>query len=312
MSGRLWLIGAGGMAIEHSRVLAALGVEFDVIGRGEEAVARFATATGRQARSGGVARALAADRPEWAVVATGVDGLAEATTRLIDAGVKRLLVEKPAGVDAPEIRQLDDRAAQAGAKVWVAYNRRFYASVRRAREILVEDGGVTSFAFEFTEWGHQIAALKQPDIVKHNLLLTNSSHVIDLAFFLGGAPLELEARVAGSLPWHPAGAVFVGAGKSENGALFSYHANWAGPGRWGLELITRQRRLIFRPLEKLQIMRLASTKIEEEPIDDAEDQRFKPGLARQMRAFLEGGDAALPALSEHRRRVDWYERIAGR
>jgi hypothetical protein len=31
-----------------------------------------------------------------------------------------------------------------------------------------------------------------------------------------------------------------------------------------------------------------------------------------MRAFLEGGDAALPALSEHRRRVDWYEQIAGR
>jgi predicted dehydrogenase len=245
-------------------------------------------------------------------VATGVSELAEVTRLLLDAGVRRLLVEKPAAVTAAEVLALADRAEKAGADVRIAYNRRFLASVRRGREMIAEDGGVLSFTFEFTEWSHQIEALPHAETVKHNWLLANSSHVIDLAFFLGGAPVALDARVAGRLSWHPAGAAFVGAGASESGALFSYHANWAGPGRWGVEVVTARRRLIYRPLEKLQFVRQASVKIEEEPLDDADDKQYKPGLLRQMRAFLEGNDPALPTLAEHRRRLDWYERIAGR
>ena len=45
----------------------------------------------------------------------------------------------------------------------VGFNRRFYSSVLKAKDIIHEDGGVKSFFFEFTEWSHVIAGLKNPD-----------------------------------------------------------------------------------------------------------------------------------------------------
>ena len=39
-------------------------------------------------------------------------------------------------------------------------------------------------------------------------------------------------------------ALVAGAGVTENGALFSYHANWEAPGRWSVEIMTKKRRLM--------------------------------------------------------------------
>ena len=54
--------------------------------------------------------------------------------------------------------------------------------------------------------------------------------------------------------------------------------------------MTRQRRFIFRPLEKLQVQKLASVAIEELPLDDRLDKEFKPGLYTvKWRRFLSHG-----------------------
>jgi predicted dehydrogenase len=308
----VWLVGAGGMAAEYTKVLAALGCRTTVIGRSREKVARFAGVDGVAAvADGGIAVHLQRtdERPTAAIVATPVETLAEVTGRLIAAGVRRILVEKPGALDVAELERLETAAARGGGDVRIAYNRRFYAATSRAREIIAEDGGVRSFAFEFTEWSHEIVKLPIVPAVKERWLVANSSHVIDLAFFLGGAPRQLSTFVDGALPWHRAGAIFAGAGVSERGALFSYHANWAAPGRWGVEVLTARRRLIFRPMEKLSVMQLGSVKIDEEPIDDRLDREFKPGLYKQTEAFLAGDDARLPTLGEQRRHFAFYDRM---
>jgi predicted dehydrogenase len=308
----LWLVGAGGMARDYARVLAAQARSFEVIGRGAASAAKLTELAGVPVHTGGV-EAFAGSHPAaaHAIVAVGVEDLAGVTLALLGAGVKHVLVEKPAGVDRAEIAHIASEAARAGARIVVGYNRRFYASTRRAREISAEDGGVTSFTFEFTEWSHEIEKLPLSTRIKHNWLLANSSHVIDLAFFLGGEPAQLDARVAGSLSWHPTAAVFAGSGVSTTGALFSYHANWAAPGRWGVEVLTRQRRLIFRPMEKLQITKLASVAITEEPLDDARDRDFKPGLYRQVEAFLGGNATDLCDITAHLAACKHYESIGG-
>ena len=43
--------------------------------------------------------------------------------------------------------------------------------------MIAEDGGVTSFNFEFTEWSHQIQHLQKASGVMDNWVLGNSSHV---------------------------------------------------------------------------------------------------------------------------------------
>jgi hypothetical protein len=148
-----------------------------------------------------------------------------------------------------------------------------------------------------------LTAGRGPEIL-NNWFLANSSHVVDLAFHLGGPPASVDARVTGTLDWHPAGATFAGSGRTERGALFSYLADWSAPGRWGVEIRTPKRRLILQPLESLKIQEHGSFTVREVPPDDL-DTRFKPGLYRQMKAFLSDRPetTALPSMSEHVRAV---------
>jgi predicted dehydrogenase len=301
----LLLVGCGDMAFQYAKVLQALRVPFAAIGRRPETCAAFTEKTGVTALSGGLESALERTdiRPEAAIITVNMDQLARATDCLLGRGVPRILVEKPAGLNAAEITSAALLLKQAGSRVFVAYNRRFYASVRKARELIELDGGVTSFAFEFTEWSHQIEALPTPFHIKKEWFLGNSTHVCDLAFFLCGQPVELSTRSRGALAWHPAGAQFVGCGVSTTGALFSYHSNWESAGRWGLEICTRKRRLYLRPLETLSEQARGTLALVPVIIDDRLDKEFKPGLYEQTRAFLEGADGDLLPIGDQARHV---------
>lgn len=308
----VWLVGAGGMALDYLKVLRALDCQITVIGRGEESARRFEAQGGHPVVSGGLEAFLASRPvvPDVAIVAVGVEALAPTAARLLQAGVRRILLEKPGALNRTEIEALEADASARGAEVVIAYNRRFYAATLAAQRMIEEDGGVQSLNFEFTEWGHVIEGLTKAPGVKEAWLLGNSTHVIDLALYLGGEPVEMQAYTAGALSWHPNSAVFAGAGRTVDGALFSYQANWGAPGRWGVELVTSQRRLIFRPMETLQVMRRGSVAIEPAPIDDALDKAFKPGLHEQTRRFLEGRTQGMCSLANQVRHWPLYERIA--
>ena len=289
MNNHIWLIGAGPMAVEYARVLNELNVKYDVIGRGERSASSFFKSTGLKPEVGGVKKFLRRNPIvcSHAIIAVGVEQLANTTLQLLEYGVKNILVEKPAGLNKEEIQKVADLTRQKAANVFVAYNRRFYTSTKRAREIIDQDGGVTSFHFEFTEWAHEIEPLQKPAGLKEKWFLANSTHVLDLAFYLGGKPKEISTFTAGGLNWHPSASIFVGAGVSETGILFSYQANWESAGRWSVEILTKENRLIFRPMEKLKIMNRGSLQVNfVDGIDYTLDEKFKPGLFLQTFKFL--------------------------
>ena len=124
------------------------------------------------------------------------------------AGCQSLLLEKPGALTHSELQLLQITAQEKGAKVWIAYNRRFYASVQKLRQLVAADGGITSAVFEFTEWSHRLKDLQKAPGVKEHWLLANSTHVIDLAFHLIGLPAEgqWQGWHGGSICWHPAAA----------------------------------------------------------------------------------------------------------
>lgn len=310
----VWLVGASQMASDYVDVLTALDQDVTIIGRGSERAGALQATTNYPVIAGGLTAFLATDPalPDAAVVAVGAEALASTTTELLETGVKRILVEKPGALTTAEIDDLQQRATAASAEVFIGYNRRAYASVRAARDLIEAEGGTTSVVFEFTEWAHRIAPMVKAPGVKERLVLANSTHVIDLAFYLGGMPAELNAQVAGGLEWHPTASVFVGSGVTDSGALFAYHANWTAPGRWGVELLTRQNRYILRPMEELQVTRLGSNSVEPVEIEDEIDHRFKPGLHEQVVAFLGGASTVrLCTLEEQGEQWRWFTRIAG-
>ena len=285
----LWLIGSGPMAQAYTAVLQAQSVNFRVIGRGASSAQAFQQATNVPVFSAGLDTALETlSLPDKAIVAVGVEELAAVAQKLIDGGCKQLLLEKPGALHLPELEALHAAAQAEGASVWIAYNRRFYASVQKLHQLAAADGGITSAVFEFTEWSHQLRDLKKAPGVREHWLLANSTHVIDLAFHLIGLPAEgqWQGWHGGSLDWHPAAARFHGAGVSERGIPFSYQADWEAPGRWGLELLTRHNRYLLRPMEALQVIPLGSVEAQSIDLDDALDQQFKPGLFQQCEAFI--------------------------
>jgi predicted dehydrogenase len=309
----IWLIGTGYMAIEYAKVLNNLNCGFTVIGRGAENCAAFFEQTSVKPVPGGLEDFLKTKPglPDAVVNAVGIEALTESTQQLIEYGVKNILLEKPGFGYPAELKGTLELANVNNATVLLAYNRRFYQSVIKAKQIIEEDGGVESFNFEFTEWAHSVGTLTKHRAEHENWFYGNSSHLIDLAFYLGGKPVQMCNYKKGSLPWHPSGSVFAGAGQTDSNALFSYIANWESPGRWNLELCTKKHRLIFKPVEKLQIMKIGSVAIDFiENVDYNLDETYKPGLYLQTQAFLTGNTKDFVSLNEISNNVvDFYSKI---
>lgn len=310
----VWLIGTGPMSIEYAKVLKALDKPFVVIGRGQASADNFIQETGIQPVVGGLTNFLehVDYKPEKVIVAVGIENLAEICASLIGFGAEEILLEKPGFAYPDELTDLLRLKKNSATKIFLAYNRRFYASVRKAKEMIEEDGGVSSFSFEFTEWSHVIRNLKKDKAEHQTWFLGNSTHVIDTAFYLAGEPAELSAYVKGALDWHPASSIFSGAGITINNALFSYQANWEGPGRWVIEIITKKRRIIFKPIETLQVQEIGSVAVNPVELNNELDLSFKPGVYLQVSLFLNGHTEDFCKLEEQARMVEkYYTRMSG-
>ncbi len=284
------LVGTGPMAIEHLKVLNALNKKIIVVGRGYRSSNKFFKKTNIKPHIGGINKYLnnSIIKSDFAIVSVGVDELCKVTNSLLKNGIKNILVEKPGGLNLKELNSIKKNADKSGANVFIAYNRRFYASTIYAEKAIKKDGGVISFNFEFTEWANEIEKLNKNLLIKENWFLANSSHVVDLAFFLGGIPKKIKSFTKkGNLNWHKSANVFAGAGETSDGKLFSYNANWNSPGRWRVDMLTKKSRYIFAPMEKLKIQKINCIDVNYiQNINYNYDIRFKPGIYLQTKNFL--------------------------
>jgi predicted dehydrogenase len=261
-------------------------------------------ATGAECLHGTLDDALRGFRPSHVVIASPVETLACTALTVMAAGVRNLLVEKPAALSVAEGNRLASTAAVCGARMWVGYNRRFYASVRIALDRIRRNGEqVTSVFFEFNETIVDPAGpTGHARRVCERWVLANSLHVLDMALLPAGWPVINRSCfvTAGARPWHRSAAVFTGAGETDRGVPFAYHANWTGPGRWAVEWVTPSERYVFRPLERLGLQRPgAAAAVDAIDLDDDLDRRFKPGVYLQDKAFVEGPDhSALATLDD--------------
>jgi predicted dehydrogenase len=289
---KVLLIGTGEMAISYFYVLKELDVEITVIGRGTKSSQLFSTKTSFQAIPGGIEAYLDNNHSNidtknlFAIVATGTEALMPVMKTLLNYNITNILVEKPAAISIDELIENQNIFNDLSSTIFVAYNRRFYASVQKVKELIEEDGGTVSFSFDFTEWSHEIETLKKADGVKESWFFANSTHVVDTAFYLGGIPKEMvNFSKKGNLTWHEK-SVFSGAGVTIDNALFSYISNWESAGRWGIEINTSKRRFYLRPLEEIKVQIKGSIAIENLIFDNSLDLKYKPGLYNQVVSFL--------------------------
>lgn len=313
---RVLVIGSGGMAFEYIKVLKSLGKFPVIVGRGVQNIDQLRSSFPEyEYHSGGIEKYLKGDfnLPEFAINCVNVEFLGETSCRLLARGVKYLLVEKPGDLTELGLTKVRNLAVSNDAKVFIAYNRRAYSSIRRLIRESEKDGGITSVHFEFTEWSHTFGPDTHSSAALKRWVLSNSSHVIDTVFYLIGDPKILSPSVFGlnDIEWHPAGSVFVGSGLSAKNIPFSYHANWNAPGRWAIEVMTDRRRFYLKPLERLSEQRLGSIAITEIPLSDTLDIEFKPGLYHQTEDFLNLDLQNLQSVQDQLTAMAYYKDIAG-
>ena len=106
-----------------------------------------------------------------------------------------------------------------------------------------------------------------------------------MAIGLIGIPKKISTYQFGNIKWHPAGSIFVGSGLTKNNIPFSYHANWGGGGRWGIEVITKENIYRLIPLEKLFVSKKGSTKWEEVNLQNT-FLDVKEGIAEEIATML--------------------------
>jgi len=312
---RVVIIGAGWMADQYCQALTAMGIRsVVVVSRKEESSRQCGERYGYQPMHGGYEKVL----PKLAVadlviVATPIHELRPAAEFAASLGFRNILVEKPGALRSEDLRDWASAADRQGVRIRVAFNRQTYPSFWKFKELADQEGGITSCHYMFTEWIHTINFHNNREDVYRRWGIANSLHVIAMAHGLIGMPQQIAVYRDGGLAWHPSGERFAGAGITEAGALFSYHADWNSAGRWGIEMMTPQHAYRFIPLEKL--FRCPKGSVNWEPVEVTPAfPQVKEGVAEEVAVMLSidgEKDCPLITLSKSSEFVKLAENIFG-
>ncbi|MBI4596919.1 MAG: Gfo/Idh/MocA family oxidoreductase [Candidatus Omnitrophica bacterium] len=293
------VIGYGTMGQQFVQALRALHLRrVRVCSRSPQSIEPLKPLEGLEAISGGFEHLQCRPQPdELGIIATPTAFLAAAADRLAALGFRRLLIEKPIALRSDEIERLADRLERQGVDAACAYNRVSYPSFHEARARAAQDGGITSCTYTFTEMIKPDWPQRFPAEELRRWGIANSLHVMSMAHGLIGWPSTWNGQRAGSLPWHPTGAVFVGSGVSVRGIPFSYHADWGSTGRWSVELHTAVSSYRFCPLEQC-FRRTSALGVWEEVPVAAFAPEIKVGIVEEVAAMLDPGiRAGVPLMS---------------
>jgi predicted dehydrogenase len=191
------------------------------------------------------------EKMDLVIIATPIPILIKATELCIDSGQDNILIEKPGSLYSKELFSLSNNCSDK--KIRIAYNRLVYPNLHKLKQLINFEGGVTSCRFTFTEWLDRIEFEKDKSIVYNRWGISNSLHVISMAFDIIGLPKEITSIQSGKIDWHDSGSQFIGCGTSENNIPFTYHADWGSGGRWGIEIFTKENSYLLIPLEQLYV-----------------------------------------------------------
>lgn len=208
------------------------------------------------------------------------------------------LLEKPAGYNLDDAKDIYDIANQKNSRAFVAFNRRYYSSTRNA---LLEIEKISGPRFiHLLDQEDQVRALEvgQPKKVVDYWMYANSIHLVDyLNLFGRGKVISVEQIVPWNshTPW-----VVVAKVNFESGDVGLYEGVWNAPSPWSVSINTREKRWEMRPLEQLT-HQIAGQRKAEVVESHPWDTQFKPGLrlqAAQAVSVVFGEKTDLPTLQD--------------
>ena len=279
------IIGSGYIALEYVKALKKLKIKnIEILSNSKNSFDNKPLSKYKIISGGFEKKIHLIGKKDLTIIATPINLLVKAATLAIKSGQENILIEKPGSLYKTDLILLEKLIKKQ--KVRIAYNRLFYPNFQKLKILSKMDGGITSCKFDFTEWIHTIPFGKYKKNVYRRWGISNSLHVISMAMELIGMPKKITTSQHGNLKWHPTGSIFVGNGISEKKIPFSYHANWEGAGRWGIEVVTKKNIYRLSPLEKLFVSKKGTTEWKEIQIKNI-FPKIKMGLAEEIVIMLD-------------------------
>jgi predicted dehydrogenase len=191
--------------------------------------------------------AIAADI-DAAVIATPHDSLAVIALAAVEAG-RHVLIEKPGGRNAREVRPVAEAARRRGLVAKVGFNHRFHPAIARARALAAE-GAIGPIMFMRGRYGHggRVGYEREwrfdPQISGGGELIDQGSHLVDLArWFLGDLTVAFGFTPNYFWPGQVDDNCFL-ALTSTTGELAWLHASWTEwKNQFSLEVMGRTGKL---------------------------------------------------------------------
>ncbi len=141
------------------------------------------------------------------------------------------LVEKPPGLSYAEVARLKDAAVQSGARVMVAFNRRFNPLIRGAVDAVEAKGGIYQVVAEFHKDIHEFTEdPRYSPTIMDLMLLESPIHSVDFITHIAGAKFgnvhSIVRRRTGS--YRDVHAALI---EFENGIVCQFSAAYTAGGR---------------------------------------------------------------------------------
>jgi predicted dehydrogenase len=209
---------------------------------------------------------------------------------LIKTGIP-LFLEKPIALSSKRIHDAIDIHLQKNQYIQVGYNRRFYPIVETIKSF-ISTGELRSVLVEIPE----SINLNHKKLVS-KLWLVNSSHMIDLLYYIVG-PMTIKYKKHKS----PLGSTYTSGFnamlETENGVPVHLIAEWNSSNNYGITFFVDNKRIVLKPLEtasfyegydliepsKARPIRQYKPKL----INSYDcDGKFKPGFYEQVKYFID-------------------------
>lgn len=210
----------------------------------------------------------------------------------------KVLLEKPAGYNLADAEEIYAIAQERNREVFVALNRRSYASTRAARDDLNRQDGFRFVKVQDQEDPEAALAAGQPKLVVDNWMYANSIHLIDYFRIFGRGKIR---QVKPVIAWNPGKpSVVVSEIEFESGDIGLYEGIWNAPGPWAVSISTSPKQWELRPLEQAAFRSRGERQMQ--PVAPHPwDQTFKPGFRFQAEMAVNaalGKPTELPTLGD--------------
>ena len=277
------IIGGGDITQEYAKSLECLDISnVTIITNSKKNPKLFSKKFDYKILSGGYEKHVPSiKKQDLVIIATPTELLCPACNLCLDNGQNNILIEKPGSLYTNDLKLLAKKSK--GCRIRIGLNRLCYPNVHLLKKLCKNE--ILSCKFDLTEWTHKIPMNKYTKDEYRLWGISNSIHLISLVFELIGMPEKITCSHQGSFDWHPSGSIFTGSGISCNTIPFSYHANWESPGRWMVEIMTKNKSYRLMPIEGLFVCEKGS--VDWNPVSfNSTSSKTKPGILEQVVIML--------------------------